>query len=178
MVTIVGFVGNINSDSYGETRTIATSQPPGQNIDLRGGIFTQPYNTDVVIATYDTSGILQRAFRRGGSGMDTATGVAFDLEGNLYVTGRFNGAGKYPNLFVEKYLNGALVWVQTAVLGGPLFVEGDSPSVSVGADGTVFVAGGYQGAARFGSIGLHGTGASNIFVAELSPVISLAESGK
>jgi hypothetical protein len=90
-VSIVGFIGNINFGSPAEAETIVTSEPPGANINLGGGDFTNPYNQDVLIVTYDAAGVLQRALRKGGSEQEVATGIAYGLRGNLYVDRSLTG---------------------------------------------------------------------------------------
>jgi hypothetical protein len=169
-VSMVGFIGNINFGSPGEAETIATSQPPGTNTNLGGGDFTNPYNQDGFIASYNAAGVLERASRHGGSKQQVATGVAYDLRGNLYVTGVFQGMTSQPNLFVRKYSGSSVLWTKTAADAG-LFSSNNataiSPAVSVDPKGRVFVTGGYQGTASFGGMKLHSVGSSDIFVAEL-----------
>ncbi len=159
-ITLVGFIGNINYGSPGEANTIVTSQPPGANINLGGGIFTNPFNMDEVIATYNSNGVVIRAKRRGGAGNESATGVAYDSRDNLYVTGLVEG-NPQPQLFVDEYSGKNLLWEATADAG-------ITPAVAVDAAGSVFVAGGYQGTASFGNIKLSSTGDSEVFVAELN----------
>jgi hypothetical protein len=169
-VGLVGLIGNINFGSPGEAETIATSQPPGKNINLGGGDFTNPYNQDGFIATYDAAGVLLSASRHGGSKQQVTTGVTYDHRGDLYVAGVFQGTTNESNLFVRKYSGRKLVWTKTAANAG-LFssnnATGISPTLSIGREGRVFVTGGYQGTASFGSIKLHSVGSSDIFVAEL-----------
>jgi len=170
-VSIVGFIGNINFGSPAEAETIVTSEPPGANINLGGGDFTNPYNQDVLIVTYDAAGVLQRALRNGGSEQEVATGIAYGLRGNLYVTGVFLGTIDQPNLFVQKYSGKRLFWTKTAANAGVWIPNNTtiSPAVSVDHAGRVFVTGGYQGTASFGGITLHSVGSSDIFLAELAP---------
>ena len=52
-VSITGFIGNIANSHPPQAATIVTSQPGGKNINLGGGMFTNPYNKDVFFATYD-----------------------------------------------------------------------------------------------------------------------------
>jgi hypothetical protein len=169
-VALVGLIGNINFGSPGEAETIATSQPPGTNINLGGGDFTNPYNQDGFIATYNAAGVLLSASRHGGSKQQVTTGVTYDHKGDLYVAGVFQGTTNESNLFVRKYSGRKLVWTKTAANAG-LFssnnATGISPTLSIGREGRVFVTGGYQGTASFGSIKLHSVGSSDIFVAEL-----------
>ncbi len=169
-VSLVGFIGNINFGSPDEAETIATSQPPKANINLGGGDFTNPYNQDVFIATYDASGVLHKVLRRGGSGDEVATALAYDHRGNLYVTELDLGTNNQPTLFVRKYSDGRLLWKKEAANAGIWTPNNTaiSPAVSVDHEGRIFVTGGYQGTASFGRIKLHSVGSSDIFVAELA----------
>jgi hypothetical protein len=167
-VSIVGFIGNINYGSTGEAETIATSQPPGKSINLGGGYFTDPYTPNVVIATYNTDGSLQRALRYGGSKDEVANGVTYDEGGGLYVVGVSKETTGNLTLFVQKYSGSKLLWDQKAENAGLWITNGSTPALSVGAAGDVFVTGGFQGTARFGTIQLSGVGSSDMFVAELA----------
>lgn len=170
-VSIVGFVGNVNFGSPSEAVTVATSQPPGANISLGGGDITDPFNKDVFIATYSQEGVLLRALRKGSSRDEVATGAVYDRKGNLYVTGVFQGKTIQQNVFVMKFSGSQLLWSRVAVNAGVW--EGNntviSPAISVGKRGRIFVTGAYQGTASFGRITLTGTGAADIFLAELAP---------
>ena len=73
-VSFVGYIGNINYGSPGEAETLVTSQPPGQTVNLGGGVFTDPYTSDAFIATYNSAGVVQTAFRGGSSVNEAATG--------------------------------------------------------------------------------------------------------
>jgi beta-propeller repeat-containing protein len=170
-VTIVGQIGNIDFGSPGEAETIATSQPPGTSVNLGGGDFTNPFNLDAFVATYDSAGVLRRVLRKGDSNQQAATGLTYDHKGDLYVTGVFQGTNDPQNLFVLKFSGRKLLWTKVAENAGVFVLHNTevSPAVSVDSDGRVFVTGGYQGTARFGRIRLHGTGAADIFLAELAP---------
>ncbi len=168
-VSLVGFIGNINFGSPGEAETVATSQPPGANVNLGGGDFTNPFNQDVLVATYDSAGVLRRTFRHSGGRDEVATGMAYDLRGNLYVTEVALRASGQPTLLVVKYSGGKLLWKKEAENAGVWSGNNTviSPAVSVDPEGRVFVTGGFQGTASFGRITLHSIGSSDIFVAEL-----------
>lgn len=170
-VTMAGLVGNINWGTTGEAETLASSQAPGATMNLGGGEFTDPYNSDPILATYNTSGVLLRALRWGDSNREGATGVAYDKSGNLYVAGIFQG-GKYPqNLFVLKFSGSKLLWKKAAGNAGVFETNNIvlTPSVSIGPAGNVFVTGVYQGTATFDGTTLVGTGSSDIYLAELAP---------
>jgi hypothetical protein len=166
-ITLVGYVGNINYGSAGEAATIVTSQPPGKNFNLGGGVFTNPYNTDQMIVTYDPAGVLIGAMRRGGSEVEGATVAAYDSRSNLYLTGLTDVNGQ-PQLFVEEYSGKNLLWEATASAGIWMGPPAFTPSLAVNAAGSVFVTGGYSGTATFGNIKLGGGGTSQVFVSELN----------
>lgn len=174
-ISVGGFIGNING-SASQSKTIVTSQSPGSSINLGGGQFTNPYNRDGFIATYDSSGVALSAVRIGAAGQDSGTGITYDAEGNLYLSGVFeetvNVGGKTlngtqtNNVFVLKYASGSVAWAKAADGAGTQDF-GNDPRLSVGPDGGVFVAGGYQGTATFDGITLHSAGANDIFLMEL-----------
>jgi len=90
-ISITGLVGNINTGSSSQSETIFTSQAGGTNINLGGGQYTDPYNWDAFIATYNSSGVLKDAIRIGAAGQDFGAGIIYDRHGNLYLTGVFSG---------------------------------------------------------------------------------------
>jgi hypothetical protein len=166
-VSLVGFIGNINSP--GEAGTIVTSQPPGKNYILNDLYITDPYNPDALIVTYTAAGVLERALRIGQGGSEVATGVTYDGNGNLYVVGISQQSPTIrANLFIRKYQGGSLEWEQKAGSSALWSTGGTVPAVSVGANGIVYVVGGYQRWARFGTSTLFGGGSANMFVAELA----------
>jgi len=174
-VTMVGFAGNVSS--YPDT--VATSQPPGANINLGSGVLTNPFTVNELVATYNSAGVLETAFRRG-STLETATGVVYDSAG-MYVSGLFEGTSG-RTLSIQSYSGGTLLWEQTANVGGTWGdPESSTPALSLDAHDDVFVAGGYGSAASFGTIDLTGIGSSNTYVAELSasslmPAVTLSNS--
>jgi hypothetical protein len=164
-VSMAGFIGNINYGSPSEAQTIVTSQPPRSNINLGGGDFTEPYNPDAFVATFNSAGVLKRAFRFGTSQNEVATSVAYNPAGSVLIAGLSGFASGSPNLFVRKYWNGGLVWQQTAQNLGLWF---PNPLLSVDPTGRAFVSGGFSGTAQFGAFDLTASGSSDMFLAELS----------
>ena len=167
-VSVVGYIGNV--DSPGESNTVVTSQPPRRNYILNDLFLTDPYNADALIVTYTAAGVLEKALRIGHGGSEDAKGVAYDASGALYVVGV---AQQSPitraNLFIRKYQGGNFIWQQKAESSALWISEGTAPAVSVGASGTIYVAGGFQQWARFGPSTLPGHGSANMFVAEMPP---------
>ena len=77
------------------------SRPPGKSRSLPVGHYTNPYNHDVIIATWDAAGVLKGARRIGGTEDDLATGVAYDASGHLWLSGTFTKIGNnQPHLLV------------------------------------------------------------------------------
>lgn len=177
-VSITGFIGNFPG-SPEEAETIATSQPGGKDINLGGGQLTNPFNTDVFIATYNSAGVLLKALRFGGAQEEGGGGITYDHKGNLYVAGTFqNGidvdgrslTGKKPfNLFVLKFKSGTggLDWAKKADGAGQDEFEANPRMLSVTQSGEVLVTGTFQGTAIFDKITLHST-QGDIFLAELN----------
>jgi hypothetical protein len=180
-ITITGLIGNING-TPAQSVTIATSQPGGTNVNLGGGHYTNPFNRDVFMATYNTAGALINASRFSGPKDDGGSGIVYDRDGNLYLGGVFEGTiniqghvltGSKPfSFFVAKFTAaGALVWVREADGAG---TDSDffqvNPRIAVTPKGAVFAAGGFENTALFDSFTLHSLGAEDIFLAELNCV--------
>jgi hypothetical protein len=175
-ISITGFIGNIHG-TPSQAMTIVTSQPGGTNVNLGGGKLTSPYNKDVVITTYNSSGVLLKATRLGGSQNEAGSGIAYDHEGNLYVDGLFQAGltiqghaltGTQPyNLFVMKEApSGWVAWVKKAD-GAATNAFPDSLRIAVESEDTVLVTGVFQNTATFGGLTLNSGGAEDVFLAEL-----------
>ncbi len=166
-VTLVGYVGNVNSS--GEAITTVTSQLPRKNYYLIDAFMTDPYNKDLLIVTYTAAGVLETAYRIGHGGDEAASGVAYDSNGDLYVTGI---ARQTPtiraNLFIRKYHGPTLLWEQKAGSSALWVPGGATTAVSVGQTGAIYLAGGFQTWARFGPSTLTGHGSADMFVAQLA----------
>jgi len=189
-ISITGLVGNINTGSTSQAETIVTSQPGGVDINLGGGQFTNPYNMDVFIASFDSSGVLKYAKRIGGPNQDFGAGIIYDLHGNLYVTGFFSGLvdfggltlnGTEPNnVFVVKYRRGGqLSWAEMAAGAGcPNCWQETGPRVWIAGcidphdqhrtGEQIIVSGPYQGTATFGRFQFTSLGADDIYVMKLN----------
>jgi len=185
-ISITGFIGNLAGGTPAQVHTIATSQPGGTNIDLGGGQLTNPYNKDVFIATYDTAGVLLDAQRFGGIQDDGASALAYDINGNLFVTGVFQGTfpvagetltGDGPfNLFLFKLSEpsiqtkppalAAVLWAKKADGAGTDLFENNA-GMGVSTTDKVFVTGTYDGTATFDAVSLSSAGAEDVFFAQL-----------
>ncbi|HSY97858.1 MAG TPA: hypothetical protein VK788_00050 [Terriglobales bacterium] len=174
-VTLVGYIGNINYDLPVEKTAIVTSQLPERNRILGGAHFTNPFNEDAIIATWNSAGVLTRATRIGGPANEAATGIDYDAHGLLYLSGVFQspfdighrhlGGNNQQNLFVLQYSGETLRRVGTAV-NATVLPSWIGTGLSLNSAGDVFVVGTYQDTARFGKITLSG-GGLDMFVSEL-----------
>jgi hypothetical protein len=172
-VSVTGFIGNINVGDSVQADTIVSSQPPGSTIDLAGGDFTFPYNPDVFLATYDSNGVALSARRIGASKLDAAGGVAYDADGNLYLSGTFGGTIEIDgtilagadanNLFVLKFAGKSLAWAKMGRGAGTGATESEPPLCVNSATGKVFVTGRFTGKATIGNTTLNSVGAEDIF---------------
>ncbi len=126
-------------------------------------------NADMFLMKLDAAGTLQWVQQAGGTGEDSASGVAVGSDGSAYLVGATGGnasfsgsnvtslAGAVSDAFVTKYApNGTVVWVRQ--MGG----SGVSAARAVAVDpaGTVHVTGYFSGAATFGTNTLGGIAGS------------------
>ena len=142
-------------------------------------------NTDIFVAKYNTSGLLQWAKRNGQGSHDRGFAIAADQAGNNYVTGFFQGSVVFgqgdPNqttlnadlvedIFIAKYnTNGALQWAKRAGSSGSEFGQG----IAVDVFGNSYVTG-YGGFLTFGPGEANETivgtaGVEDIFIAKYDP---------
>ncbi len=109
----------------------------------------------------------------GGKDIDYATGMVNDAQGNLYVTGSFNGTATfgdkqltsngYYDIFLAKYNSlGKLLWISQA--GG---TEGDEANgIAVDANNNVYIVGYFSGKANFGNQTVTSKGDRDFFIAK------------
>jgi hypothetical protein len=196
-VSITGFIGNIANSQPEQAETIVTSGPGGSDINLGGGVFTDPYNKDVFVATYDETGVLLDAQRFGGAPDEGGSGIAYDRDGSLIVAGIFQGTikfegrtltGKDPSsLFVAKFARDQRErsseaqtdsgeWSGSATYGLSWATAADGPGIGgfendprigLTAGGEVLVTGAYQPTAQFDRFELNSAGLGDGFLALL-----------
>jgi hypothetical protein len=144
---------------------------------------TSAGQTDIFVAKYAPSGLLSWVKSAGGALADTATGIAVDASGNVYVTGTFQGlanfnpSGTANNLtsesstagFVATFSSsGSLTWVVELGATG----SEQCTAIAVGGPiGYIYVVGSFSGTAYFGRAlaPITSTGVASAFVAELAP---------
>ena len=129
---------------------------------------------DIFVAKMDAAGNWLWAEKAGGSYYDYGRGISISADGNLYVTGWFNGTASFgyftltssgnDDIFVAK-MDAAGNWLWAEKAGG---ISNDYGRViSTDADGNVYVTGYFFGTASFGSFTLTSSGNTDIFVAKM-----------
>src|SRR5260370_13020156 len=83
-VSVTGFVGNIGGAPAQQGETVVTSQPADTITSLGTGHYTSPYNRDLIVLTYDSSGILLTPIRKGGTNHEAGSGIG-SSGGDVYV---------------------------------------------------------------------------------------------
>ncbi|OGC84301.1 MAG: hypothetical protein A2V73_04880 [candidate division Zixibacteria bacterium RBG_19FT_COMBO_42_43] len=95
-----------------------------------------------VLAQVDTAWV--RRYNGPGNGVDSATALAVDDSGNVYVTGGSYGNGTYLDYTTVKYApNGNILWVRT--YDGPASGDDIATSIKVDGKGNVYVTGSSDG---------------------------------
>ena len=130
-------------------------------------------STDIFIAKYDASGIVQWVRQAGGQDIDAAKNIAVDGSGNSYITGEFQGNANFGSitltstgsydLFIAKYdTYGNVLWAKQS--GGAGIEMGRG--IAVDERGNCFITGYFNGSATFGSTTLTSSGSYDIFIAK------------
>lgn len=131
------------------------------------------YN-DVFIAKF-TNWIVEWVRKGGGSFDDVGKGIYFDSDGNIYVTGSYQGnaifsnitlkAGTDQNIFVLKYDGlGSLLWAERA--GGPL--DDDSFGIAIDTNKNIYVTGYFQGNATWGTTNSISSGGKDFYISRIN----------
>jgi hypothetical protein len=122
---------------------------------------------DVFVAKYDTSGNFAWVRKFGGAIYDNGEGISADLNGNIFITGRFvvDPRPQYydSDIFVAKFnAVGNLEWIKTP------FGNSDNSGQGISADsyGNSYVTGHFSGLAVFGTNYLNSNGGTDIFIAK------------
>jgi len=137
---------------------------------------TSSGDSDIFVAKIDPNGNWLWAVKAGGTDIDTGYGIAVDEAGNAWVTGSFQGIASFSShtlttsgssdIFAAK-LDSSGNWLRAVKAGGAYFEEGYR--IALDGSGNTYVTGMFQGTVSFGSRILTASGASEIFVAKLSP---------
>lgn len=147
------------------------------SIDFGGGAITSAGDDDVYLAKLDTDGNEVWSFGLGGSGTDVGNGVGVDAQGNVVVTGSFEGTVDFgggqlssagaTDVFVARYAASGAHLVSahygTSAAQQGLDVEAD-------VSGAIVVVGSYLGNIDFGDGSLGGaSGSADGFVVKVAP---------
>lgn len=134
-------------------------------------------NVDVLLAKYNSGGVLQWAQSIGGFMDDWGLGVDCDTSNNIYITGMYGANGitigsfTLPNsggsdVFLAKLDSSGVAQWATRGVGTSFEV---ASSVAVESNGDVFVTGNFQSPVfSFGTINLNNTGESAMFLAKFN----------
>ncbi|MBI3875485.1 MAG: immunoglobulin domain-containing protein, partial [Verrucomicrobia bacterium] len=154
--------GNVYvAGSFSGSTQFGTNQFPSQGLN------------DAFVAKFDTNGTVLWVQQIGGAGDDFGDGVAVDGNGNVYVTGSFQGfvtigtnnliSQGSDDIFTAKFdSTGNILWARQA--GGS---ASDSPR-GIAADqvGNVYITGPFNGSATFNTTSLTSLGGSDSFIAK------------
>jgi hypothetical protein len=136
---------------------------------------TSTGSTDIFIAKYNSSGVVQWVKSAGGENAEGASSIAVDANGNVYVIGSHGGEATFESttlstyggsdVFIVKYnSSGVFQWVKAA--GGEQDDEG--LGIAVDNSGGVYITGSYIDYAHFSpSITINAAGESDIFIAKM-----------
>ncbi len=136
---------------------------------------TSSGSDDIFLAKYNSSGVCQWAKKAGGSGSDAAMGLDLDSDGNIFISGGFEGTSNFGNgksltssgntdAFVAKYnSSGECQWAKKAGGSGLDY----STKAALDDGGNLFAAGAFSGNADFGnSVNMNSNGGTDIFAAK------------
>jgi len=129
---------------------------------------------DIFVAKLDRNGNWLWAKQAGGISDDSGNSIAVDANGNIYVTGYFNGSATFGtttltsigwiDMFVAKLdSNGNWLWAKQARGTS----EDEGMSIAVDANGNSYVTGYFRSSATFGTTTLIFSGGDDIFFAKL-----------
>lgn len=146
------------------------------SVDFGGGVIASAGFVDAFVARYNSSGAHVWSDGFGGTGSETATGVAVDGAGNVHITGSFSSTADFggtplvsagsSDSYAAKYnASGAHLWSRG--FGGVGIDGGNSIDVD-DADNTV-ITGTFNNTVNFGGGPLVSQGLSDIFLAKYGP---------
>jgi hypothetical protein len=137
--------------------------------------FTTPGGyADTYIAKYSPNGNFIWAKQMGSPDVDLAYGIATDLNGNVFATGRFAGTAQFGTITLSSTSsftndvfivaldgNGNYLW---AVKGGST-ADDSGQSIATDASGYIYITGYFRGTATFGTTIMSSSGGMDFFVA-------------
>jgi len=145
-------------------------------VDFGGGALTNDGLHDAMVVTFDLDGMHRQSLGFGGTGHDESHGITIDADGNVLLTGESGddadfGGGPLPDfggrdIFLARLSDTGVNQGQRN-FGGIGDDGGDS--VSLDAEGNVFVAGYFSGAATLADGGHTSSGETDLFLSSFSP---------
>jgi len=132
-----------------------------------------PYDVDIFVAKYNSSGILQWVKTAGGNGGDYSYGINFDKGGNILLTGAFSDTAYFNNIaliskggrdiFIAN-CSPSGIWQWANGAGG----SGDdaATAISIDTSGSIYTTGSFQNTANWGALTQTSNGQYDIFVAK------------
>ncbi|OYU66701.1 MAG: hypothetical protein CFE22_07760 [Cytophagaceae bacterium BCCC1] len=131
-------------------------------------------NSDIFVAKYSSSGVLNWIQKVGGTSSKTSNSIIVNSNGDAFVCGYFTGTSVFgttsmvseggSDVFVAKYNSlGDLKWALRA--GGTSTDEAES--IAVTNTGDIFLTGNYLSNSKFGNTILSGTSLFDVFIARI-----------
>ncbi len=174
--------------SYGSDKANGIAIDPDGNLLVTGvfantvrfgdlAILTSTGSSDFFVAKITTNGNWVWSSRAGGTAYDLANALALDAQGNIYVTGYFQGTCLFPGLssvvssgssdFYLAKMNNTGNWVWARSAGGNNSDSGKA--VQTDQDGNVIVAGQFRGDFSFGPLTFQPDSNYTVFLAKADP---------
>ena len=142
-------------------------------VDFGGGPLTSVGGHDIYVAKYDGAGTHLWSHRFGASGEDRGIVIKVDGDGNVLVTGYFQGTVSFggisyhaaggTDIFIAKY-DGTGMHIWSKAFGDSSDDQG--LGIARDGDGSIFVTGYFQGTVDFGGGPLTSVGGHDIYVAK------------
>jgi len=134
-------------------------------------------NKNIFIIKYNNKGDIIWSTTGGGSMADESTSMVTDVNGNIYVTGDFEGTAEFnkkvivsegkKDVFLAKYNNdGEIQWLKR---GGSSSGVAHASSIALDKADNIYVTGYFSGQAYFGKTGLKNLGSDDIFLVKYNP---------
>lgn len=155
-MSIIQVMGSIRQNSsigthwISNLRSVNNFSPVFNTVDSSGNVYitsTTPSTASILIAKYNSSGVLQWQRILDGSGIDSGGRITVDSSGNVYITGSATGA-TYRFILTAKYdTNGTIQWQRSL---GAASNNNYGESIAIDNSANVYV-GGYSSSLFDGS---------------------------
>jgi hypothetical protein len=125
-------------------------------------------SSDLFVAKFSPDGNVVWAFQSGDTVSGSGAGIAMDLQGNVYVTGAFNGwvpdgCDGYGNIYIAKFnTEGSKVWAKCAGPSG----EDYGNAITADRNGNIYITGQYDEDMNLGTGPIPVSGIGDMFIAE------------